>query len=64
MPLAYVFWLLTTFSLYKMGVLMNVNEFTAKALIIAMIGYLLLPHAIYYMQDHVHEENEHEPESI
>jgi len=64
MPLAYVFWLLTTYSLYKMGVLMNVNEFTAKALIIAMIGYLLLPHAIYYMQDHVHEENEHEPESI
>jgi len=64
MPLAYVFWLLTTFSLYKMGVLMNVNEFTAKALIIAMIGYLLLPHAIYYMQDQVHEENEHEPESI
>ena len=64
MPLAYVFWLMTSFSLYKMGSLMHINEFTAKALVIAMIGYLLLPHAIYYMQDHVHEENEHEHESI
>jgi len=59
MPLAYIFWLLTAYSLYVMGSLMHVGEFTAKALVIAMIGYLLLPHAVYYMQDHVHEENEH-----
>jgi len=42
-----------------MGSLMHVGEFTAKALVVAMIGYLLLPHAIYYMQHQVHEENEH-----
>ena len=59
MSLAYVFWLLTVYCLYIMGSLMHVGEFTAKALVIAMIGYLLLPHAVYYMQDRVHEENEH-----
>ena len=59
MPFAYLFWLLTAYCLYIMGSLMHVGEFTAKALIVAMIGYLLLPHAVYYMQDQVHEENEH-----
>ena len=59
MPFAYVFWLLTAYCLYLMGSLMNVGEFTAKALVVAMIGYLLLPHAVYYMQHQVHEENEH-----
>jgi len=59
MPLAYVFWILTAYCLYIMGSLMHVDEFTAKALVVAMLGYLLLPHAIYYMQDQVHKENEH-----
>ena len=59
MPFAYLFWVLTAYCLYLMGSLMHVNEFTAKALVIAMIGYLLLPHAVYYMQNQVHEENEH-----
>ena len=59
MPFGYMFWILTTYCLYLMGDLMHVNEFTAKALIVAAIGLLLLPHAVYYMQDHVHEENEH-----
>jgi len=59
MPLAYVFWLLTAYCLYIMGSLMHVDTFTAKALVVAMVGYLLLPHAVYYMQNQVHEENEH-----
>lgn len=59
MPFAYLFWLLTAYCLYIMGSLMHVGDFTAKALVVAMIGYLLLPHAIYYMQHQVHEENEH-----
>ncbi|OIP53405.1 MAG: hypothetical protein AUK54_09110 [Helicobacteraceae bacterium CG2_30_36_10] len=59
MPLAYVFWLLTAYCLYIMGSLMHVGDFTAKALGMAMIGYLLLPHAVYYMQHQVHEENDH-----
>ena len=59
MPIAYLFWMLTAYCLYIMGSLMHVGEFTAKALVVAMIGYLLLPHAVYYMQHQVHEENEH-----
>jgi len=59
MPMAYLFWGLTAHSLYVMGSLMHVGDFTAKALIVAMIGYLMLPHAVYYMQHNVHEENEH-----
>jgi len=58
MPFAYLFWIITSYCLYIMGSLMHVGDFTAKALVVAMIGYLLLPHAIYYMQDQVHEENE------
>ena len=59
MPLAYIFWLLTLYCLWLMGSLMHVNDFTAKALVVAAIGLLLLPHAVYYMQDNVHEKNEH-----
>jgi len=59
MPIAYGFWILTAYCLYIMGSLMHVGDFTAKALVVAMLGYLLLPHAVYYMQDQVHKENEH-----
>ncbi|RUM64967.1 MAG: hypothetical protein DSZ03_03505 [Sulfurimonas sp.] len=59
MPFAYLFWMLTAYCLYIMGSLMHVGDFTAKALVIAAIGLLLLPHAVYYMQDRVHRDNEH-----
>jgi pilus assembly protein TadC len=59
MPFSYLFWILTAYCLYLMGSLMHVNDFTAKALVVAAIGLFLLPHAVYYMQDRVHEENEH-----
>lgn len=59
MPIGYVFWVLTAYCLYLMGSLMHVGEFTAKALVVAAIGILIIPHAVYYMQDQVHEENEH-----
>ncbi len=59
MPIAYMFWMLTAYCLYLMGSLMMVGAFTAKALVVAGIGLLLLPHAVYYMQNQVHEENEH-----
>jgi hypothetical protein len=59
MPFAYMFWMLTAYCLYLMGSLMHVGNFTAKALVVAAIGLLLLPHAFYYMQHQVHEENEH-----
>jgi len=59
MLLAYLFWILTAYCLYLMGSLMHVGNFTAKALVVAAIGLLLLPHAVYFMQHQVHEENEH-----
>ncbi len=59
MIVGYGFWLLTAYCLYLMGSLMHVDKFTAKALVVAAIGLLLVPHAVYYMQDHVHRENEH-----
>ncbi|MCF6309688.1 MAG: hypothetical protein L3J19_04310 [Sulfurimonas sp.] len=59
MPFAYLFWILTCYCFYLMGSLMHVNDFTAKALMVAAIGLLLLPHAVYYMQDQVHKKNEH-----
>lgn len=59
MPFGYLGWVLTAYCLYLMGSLMHVGEFTQKALIVTMIGYLFLPHAIYYMVDRVHQENEH-----
>jgi len=59
MSIAYIFWMLTAYCLYLMGSLMGVGDFTAKALIVSAIGILLLPHAVYYMQHQVHEENEH-----
>jgi len=59
MPFGYIFWVFTTYCMYVMGSLMHINDFTAKALVVAAIGLLLLPHAVYYMQHQVHEENEH-----
>jgi len=59
MIVAYGFWGLTAYCLYVMGSLMHVGNFTAKALVVAAIGLFLLPFAVYYMQNQVHEENEH-----
>jgi len=50
---------LTAYCLHLMGSLMQVGEFTTKAVIIVAIGLFLLPFAVYYMQNQVHEENEH-----
>lgn len=59
MLLAYLAWVATAYCLWLMGSLMHVGEFTQKALTVTMIGYLFLPHAIFYMVDKVHQENEH-----
>ena len=58
LSIGYSFWALTAYCLYLMGSLMHVDHFTAKALAVAALGLLIIPHAVYYMQDHVHRENE------
>ena len=59
MPFAYLGWGVTVYCLWMMGSMLHVGEFTQKALMVTMLGYLLLPHAIYYMVDKVHQANEH-----
>jgi len=49
MPLGYLFWLLQVYSTYIMTDKMHSQPFTQKVMIIAMVGYLLLPHLYYYL---------------
>ena len=60
MPMAYMFWGLTAWMLYIMGSKMHMGEFTAKALLLAMLAYLIMPHVIYHMVHNVEEANETE----
>ncbi|MEA2019138.1 MAG: hypothetical protein U9N59_11880 [Campylobacterota bacterium] len=49
MPLAYVFWGLQTYCLYYVAGALGNDGFTVKALMLAMVGYLMLPHLWYYL---------------
>jgi hypothetical protein len=45
--IAYLFWLLQTYSLYFMAVRIHSNTFTQKVLIVTMIAYLFIPHLYF-----------------
>jgi len=45
--IAYLFWLLQTYSLYFMAVRIHSNAFTQKVLFITMIAYLFIPHLYF-----------------
>jgi hypothetical protein len=49
MPLAYAFWALQIYSTYFMTTRMHSEPFTQKVMMIAMVGYLILPHLFYYL---------------
>jgi len=49
MPLAYIFWLLQIFSTYYMTIHIHSSPFTTKVMLMAMVGYLFLPHLYYYL---------------
>ena len=49
MPLAYLFWILQTYCLYYVMNALGSDPFTVKILLIAMFGYLLVPHLYYYL---------------
>ena len=49
MPLAYAFWLLQTYCMYYVATALGNDAFTVKALMMAMFGYLVLPHLWYYL---------------
>jgi len=49
MPLAYVFWGLQTYCLYFVVSALGSDAFTVKILMLAMVGYLVLPHLWYHL---------------
>ncbi len=59
MPAAYAFWIAQTYSLYYLGVLLSVETFTQNVLFGAMVGFLLIPHFIYFLMQKTHEAVEH-----
>ena len=49
MPFAYFFWILQTYCLYYVVDALGSDPFTVKVLMMAMVGYLILPHLWYYL---------------
>jgi hypothetical protein len=49
MPFAYIFWGLQTYCLYYVMNALGSDPFTVKVLMMAMVGYLVLPHLWYYL---------------
>jgi len=59
MPFAYAFWGLQTYCLYFVVDALGSDIFTVKALMMAMVGYLILPHLWYYLNLRSEERYEH-----
>lgn len=59
MPVAYVFWLAQTFCLYYLGILIKSEPFTQYVLMAAMVGFLVIPHFIYFLLEKTHENIDH-----
>jgi hypothetical protein len=45
----YLSWILQTYSLYKLSILIQSNHFTTKVLMVAMVIYLFVPHLYFYL---------------
>jgi len=45
--IAYLFWILQTYSLYFMAARIHSNDFTQKVLVVTMIAYLFIPHLYF-----------------
>lgn len=48
-PLAYLFWGLQVYCLFYVSTTLGSDPFTVKVLMLAMVGYLILPHLWYYL---------------
>jgi hypothetical protein len=48
-PVGYLFWVLQTYSLYDLSILIQSNHFTTKVLMVTMVAYLFIPHLYYYL---------------
>jgi len=58
MPAAYFFWFLQTYCLYYVMQAFGSDPFTVKILLLAMFGYLLLPHLYYYLNQKAEDRYE------
>lgn len=59
MYLAYLFWVIQTYCLYSLGVLIKSEPFTQWVLFGAMVGFFLIPHFVYFLMVKTHEGVEH-----
>jgi hypothetical protein len=59
MPFAYFFWSLQVYCLYFVADALGSDPFTIKVLMLAMVGYLILPHFWYYLNLRSEERYEH-----
>ncbi len=55
MPLGYLFWVFQAISMYVLGAAVKSEPFTQKVLFGAMVGYLIIPHVIYFLVQRTHE---------
>ena len=58
MPFGYIFWGLQTYCLYYVMNALGSDPYTIKVLMIAMFGYLVLPHLWYYLNQRADERYE------
>lgn len=49
MPFAYIFWCLQAYCMYFVAVSLESEPLTVKILMMAMVGYLIIPHLWYYL---------------
>ncbi len=57
--ISYLFWLAQTYYLYLLSDLIGSEPFTKKVLIGAMIGFLVMPHFVYFLVQKTHNNYEH-----
>jgi len=47
MVVGYLFWILQTYCLYKLSIMIQSELFTTKVLMVTMIAYLFIPHLYF-----------------
>jgi hypothetical protein len=47
MGLGYLFWILQTYCLYELSIMIQSETFTTKVLMVTMIAYLFIPHLYF-----------------
>ena len=51
MSVGYLFWVLQTYCLYDVAILIHSDYFTVKVLMVLMMVYIFVPHLYFYIVD-------------